>query len=156
MASGKLSPRQKMINMMYLVLIALLALNVSKEILKAFHLFELSFNNANKNTDLKNKDVMAGFEANMNDPAKKGRTEQWYKLAQEAQKVSKEFNDYVEKTKNDIVIGAGGRKDEKAEEELTQPDNMEKHANYFVNIGNGKKLQDKIEETRKKLVKILD
>jgi gliding motility-associated protein GldM len=36
MASGKLSPRQKMINMMYLVLMALLALNVSKEILAAF------------------------------------------------------------------------------------------------------------------------
>ena len=36
MAGAKLSPRQKMINMMYLVLTALLALNVSKEILDAF------------------------------------------------------------------------------------------------------------------------
>ena len=36
MASGNLSPRQKMINMMYLVLTALLALNVSKEVLDAF------------------------------------------------------------------------------------------------------------------------
>lgn len=36
MAGGKLSPRQKMINMMYLVLTALLALNVSKEILLSF------------------------------------------------------------------------------------------------------------------------
>ncbi|MCS7086239.1 MAG: gliding motility protein GldM, partial [Bacteroidia bacterium] len=36
MASGKLTPRQKMINMMYLVLTALLALNVSKEILLSF------------------------------------------------------------------------------------------------------------------------
>ena len=36
MASGKLSPRQKMINMMYLVLLALLAMNVSAEILDAF------------------------------------------------------------------------------------------------------------------------
>lgn len=36
MAGGKLSPRQKMINMMYLVLTALLALNVSKEILDSF------------------------------------------------------------------------------------------------------------------------
>ena len=35
MAGGKLTPRQKMINMMYLVLTALLALNVSKEIMKA-------------------------------------------------------------------------------------------------------------------------
>src|SRR5690606_7669132 len=36
MAGGNLSPRQKMINMMYLVLTALLALNVSKEILDSF------------------------------------------------------------------------------------------------------------------------
>ena len=36
MASGKQTPRQKMINMMYLVLTALLALNVSKEILDSF------------------------------------------------------------------------------------------------------------------------
>ena len=35
MASGNLSPRQKMINMMYLVLTALLALNVSKEVLNS-------------------------------------------------------------------------------------------------------------------------
>ena len=40
MASGKLSPRQKMINMMYLVLLALLALNVSAEILNAFQVFK--------------------------------------------------------------------------------------------------------------------
>ena len=36
MAGGKVSPRQKMINMMYLVLTALLALNISKDMLKAF------------------------------------------------------------------------------------------------------------------------
>ena len=37
MASGNLSPRQKMINMMYLVLTAMLALNVSKDILLVLH-----------------------------------------------------------------------------------------------------------------------
>ena len=44
MASGKLSPRQKMINMMYLVLLALLALNVSAEILNAFQVFKDKLN----------------------------------------------------------------------------------------------------------------
>lgn len=48
MAGGKLSPRQKMINMMYLVLTALLALNVSKEIIKAFNLIENSLDNSTK------------------------------------------------------------------------------------------------------------
>ena len=36
MAGGKLSPRQKMINMMYLVLLALLAMNITTEVLDAF------------------------------------------------------------------------------------------------------------------------
>ncbi|NMB51461.1 MAG: hypothetical protein GX999_03955, partial [Bacteroidales bacterium] len=36
MAHEKLSPRQKMIGMMYLVLTAMLALNVSKDVVKAF------------------------------------------------------------------------------------------------------------------------
>jgi hypothetical protein len=36
MAGGKLSARQKMINLMYLVFIAMLAMNMSKEVLSAF------------------------------------------------------------------------------------------------------------------------
>ena len=43
MAGQKLSPRQKMINLMYLVLTAMLALNVSKEVLQAFVRMEESF-----------------------------------------------------------------------------------------------------------------
>ena len=47
MAGGKLTPRQKMINMMYLVLTALLALNVSTEVLNAFHLVNEGLQNSN-------------------------------------------------------------------------------------------------------------
>ena len=53
MAGGKLSPRQKMINMMYLVLTALLAMNVSAEVLEAFKLVETGIENSN--TVLKDK-----------------------------------------------------------------------------------------------------
>ena len=43
MAGGKLTPRQKMINLMYLVFIAMLALNMSKEVLSAFGLMNEKF-----------------------------------------------------------------------------------------------------------------
>lgn len=46
MAGGKISPRQKMINMMYLVLLALLAMNVSKEILDAFENLKAKLHNS--------------------------------------------------------------------------------------------------------------
>ena len=47
MAGGKETPRQKMIGMMYLVLTALLALNVSKAVLDAFVAIEENIQKAN-------------------------------------------------------------------------------------------------------------
>lgn len=62
MASGKETPRQKMIGMMYLVLTALLALNVSKEILKGFVTVNESIENSKLNLDENNARVIAAFE----------------------------------------------------------------------------------------------
>ena len=61
MAGGKLSPRQKMINMMYLVLTALLALNVTKEVINAFVTINESVVLSNENIDKKNQNTYAAF-----------------------------------------------------------------------------------------------
>ncbi|WP_342454905.1 hypothetical protein [Tenacibaculum sp. L6] len=55
MAGGKLSPRQKMINLMYLVFIAMLAMNMSKEVLSAFGLMNEKLTEANIKSTEKNK-----------------------------------------------------------------------------------------------------
>ena len=55
-------PRQKMINLMYLVLTALLALNVSSEILNAFRTVNNSLNNATANIEGKNIQMFNSFE----------------------------------------------------------------------------------------------
>ena len=55
MAHGKETPRQKMIGMMYLVLMALLALNVSKEVLEAFVLVDESLTKTTENSSTKNE-----------------------------------------------------------------------------------------------------
>ena len=47
MAGGKQSPRQKMINLMYLIFIAMLAMNMSKEVLSAFGLMNEKLSDAN-------------------------------------------------------------------------------------------------------------
>ena len=62
MASGKLSPRQKMINMMYLLLTALLALNVSKEVLNSFFEVNKGIERTTSNFDSKNGDTYAEFD----------------------------------------------------------------------------------------------
>ena len=62
MASGKQTPRQKMINMMYLVLTALLALNISKDILNAFAKVETGYASTVRALDQKNKEKFKAFE----------------------------------------------------------------------------------------------
>ena len=54
MAGGKQTPRQKMINLMYLVFIAMMALNMSKEVLTAFGLINESLTEANQNAEQRN------------------------------------------------------------------------------------------------------
>ena len=61
MASGKQSPRQKMINLMYLVFIAMMALNMSKEVLTAFGMINESLAESNASVTERNAAAMAGL-----------------------------------------------------------------------------------------------
>jgi gliding motility-associated protein GldM len=67
MSSGKETPRQKMIGMMYLVLTALLALNVSKEILQGFVMVDESIGKSKDILDENNSRIQKAFEAYVND-----------------------------------------------------------------------------------------
>ena len=66
MAGYKETPRQKMIAMMYLVLTALLALNVSKEILDAFLVVNKSMESTNESVAVKTREKYAQFENQYN------------------------------------------------------------------------------------------
>ena len=68
MAGGNISPRQKMINMMYLVLTALLAMNVSKEILNAFVSVNNSIQKSNSIMASKNEATYKAFANAEKDP----------------------------------------------------------------------------------------
>ena len=59
MAGGKLTPRQKMINLMYLIFIAMLALNMSKEVLSAFGILNVKIVESNAITDQRNEGSFA-------------------------------------------------------------------------------------------------
>ncbi len=154
MAGAKLSPRQKMINMMYLVLMALLALNVSKEILKSFFLFEQSFNAAAVNIDSKNATTMKAFEKNMESAAAK--TKPYYERALAVQKEALGFYNYLDETKAMIEKMYDGREDG-PNSPLKAPDLMEKHAKYYTENQKAKGLefQNTINNTRDGLLKFL-
>jgi len=89
MAGGNISPRQKMINMMYLVLTALLALNVSKEVLNSFFEVNKGIARSTLNFNSKNGDTYAAFDAAAEvNPVKAGPfREQAYSVKNEADKL---------------------------------------------------------------------
>ncbi len=100
MSSGG-TPRQKMIGMMYLVLTALLAMNVSKSILDAFVIVNEGLERTNENFDKKNAKLYSDFKGALDkDPNK---TKPYYDRAQKAKKLAKELNEYIEKIKKYVI-----------------------------------------------------
>ncbi|NQY29135.1 MAG: gliding motility protein GldM [Flavobacteriaceae bacterium] len=89
MASGKLSPRQKMINLMYLVLIAMLALNMSKEVLTAFGIMNDQFVEGNKAATSKNSQFSATLAQKAAD-----EPEQYSVINSKAKNISKTSQDF--------------------------------------------------------------
>ncbi len=99
------TPRQKMINMMYIVLTAMLALNVSSEVLEAFKLINSSLIHTLNAVEMKNQQIYSSFEqAYTENPAK---VQEWKQKADEVKIKSKELNQYISKLKEDLVIYSG-------------------------------------------------
>lgn len=71
MAGGNMSPRQKMINLMYLVFIAMLAMNMSKEVLSAFGFINEDLVESNKSTSLKNNNAYENLDTKSQDQKEK-------------------------------------------------------------------------------------
>lgn len=95
------TPRQKMIGMMYLVYTALLALNVSAEILDGFVTVGDAMNQSNENIAVKLDDSYSRFQAAyVNNPEKV--QEQWNK-AQNVQKLSNELKLFIDSTQCDFL-----------------------------------------------------
>lgn len=68
---GRMSPRQKMINLMYIVLTAMLALNVSSDVLNGFSQVEDGLLRSNRTITARNRSLLAELEAfNSKNPQK--------------------------------------------------------------------------------------
>lgn len=102
MAGGKETPRQKMIGMMYLVLLAMLAMNVSKSILQSFVIINDGLEVTNQNFASKNEIVYDQFnKAKMDNPEKV--TKFWNK-AMKAKDLANEIDDYIEELKRHLIV----------------------------------------------------
>ena len=118
MAGGKMSPRQKMINMMYLVLTALLALNVSKEVLNSFFEVNLGIVKTTESINKKNLDTYRGFDEASNQE----KVKNYKDLANQVKPVSSFLVEFIQEMKYNLVLKVdkkvflGEHKDEEGEE----------------------------------------
>jgi gliding motility-associated protein GldM len=135
-------PRQKMINLMYLVLTALLALNVSSEILNAFKVVDKSLQNSSTNLTNANKTLYTSLEEKLKHPESQANALIWEPKAQAAKKLSDDLNNYIEDLKKELKTEAGlEMRDGK---ESFKEDNLEAATRLFDTKGKGKELEAKL------------
>lgn len=140
-------PRQQMINMMYLVLTALLALNVSAEVLNSFRLINDGISATNNSLVSKNAALMGEFDQKYsNNPVK---TEPFIKDAKRVQVLSQEFYTYIEKLKEQLIAESGGFDDDG---DLKGKKDVEVTTRILVDKKQGYALQQKINELRSQLL----
>lgn len=122
MGHGKETPRQKMIGMMYLVLTAMLALNVSAEVLEAFVLVDQGLIQTSRSFASKNNSAYNEFS--MAEKLNSVKVKPWRVKADEIKKRTDEFNKYINGLKVKCVRQADGPeaaavvKDKNGEEEV--------------------------------------
>lgn len=101
MAQGKLSPRQKMINMMYLIFIAMMALNMSKEVLSAFGLLNERLEESNVAAEARNVAFLENLATKATDePQQYGEVK---RKADQINMLSKKLDEYIQGVKNAMV-----------------------------------------------------
>lgn len=143
-------PRQKMINMMYLVLTAMLAMNVSAEILNAFKTVNSSLENTNTIVNKSTETIMSSLNDKMSDPTTAEKAKIWYPKAEEVKKHTTELYDYIAKLK-DQILRESGYEPEKGKLDYKE-DNLDVATRILVDKGAGKELFKKLQDYENKVV----
>ena len=140
------TPRQKMIGMMYLVLTAMLALNVSSSILDGFSLVDSSLHTTISSTENRNTTLYDEFKiAYDQNPAK---VKEWLDKANLVKKKSDDLFNYIQGFKKDLVRMTDKEEanDSAYVRQMLVKDNLDVSGEYALQKGNGKILKKKIEE----------
>lgn len=142
----RMSPRQRMINLMYIVLTAMLALNVSSDVLNGFSQVQESLHRTNDNLSAKNKiqfDYLA--ELNEKNPAKAGP---WLEKGNALRGRTLGLYSIIEEIKGDIAKKADGKNGDYAD--LKNLDDLEAASAVLLNPASrrGEKLRGAIDEYR--------
>jgi len=153
MAGGKETARQKMINIMYLVLLAMLALNVSDTILNAFKNINDSLESSRTNVNTSIDQLFSAFQNTKlkDEPA---RAQPIWDKANQAKKYAEDLNAYVQQLKSRFNTAGGGLDEETGD--LQERGNLDIAQGIMINQKEGEKLKVKMNETREKMIALLN
>ena len=143
-------PRQLMINLMYLVLTALLALNVSAEVLNAFLEMDTSLIQTSNVVGATNKRMADAIHQHADAYPK---FEAFKEKVESLKEITEPFYEQVETLKNDLIEQSGGYDEN---EKLKGIRDKNAATRIFVNEGKGDELKDNFFNTRKALFALID
>ncbi len=149
----RLSPRQKMINLMYIVLTAMLALNVSSDVLDGFTQVHDGLNRSNSNVGQRNDVIYRQLEEFARTNPDKGLS--WYDKASEVRKTTSGLYAYVDSVKLAIVRAADGKDGDP--ENIKSRDDLEAASVTMLSPATlrGEKLRHRIDDYRSYITQLL-
>ncbi|MFM2249093.1 MAG: hypothetical protein RLZZ358_20, partial [Bacteroidota bacterium] len=154
MAGGKETPRQRMIGMMYLVLTALLALQVSNQILQKFVLLNEGMEKTSLNYAGKNQFLIEQMQLTVDSTGKKEEDVKLVAAAKEVRKSTQELYTYIENLKQELIIQSNA-KDENGSFLTGALKNVEASGNIFQVQGKGEELKKKLNDFPLSIKKLL-
>jgi gliding motility-associated protein GldM len=154
MAGGKESPRQKMIGMMYLVLTALLALQIKDSVLEKFVLMEAGLETSNAVFSTSNSQVVANIDKAARDQGSKETDMAVVNAAKEARSKTTEIIEYLESVKKEVGLASSGG-DEATIYERSTLKKYEEPSNYLVEKKNADEMKTKLETYNTEMTSVL-
>ena len=147
------SPRQKMINLMYVVLMAMLALNVSNEVLNGFSIVEESLNRTTGNSIKENEAIYEDFEAQMK--ANPNKTKEWYDKALQVKQMSDSLYNLAADLKLAIVQEADGKDGDVKNIRNKEDQEPANHVMLAPGTGRGQYLFNAINSFRERMLRMV-
>jgi gliding motility-associated protein GldM len=134
-----------MINIMYLVLTAILALNVSAEVIEAFKTVDKSLENSTSNIEAANGTLFKSLAAKLSDPqVDKDKLQKWTDASNKVKKLSDDLTVYIDGLKKDLKVGSGLRMVDG--KESFKEDGLDASTRIFETGGKGPELEKKLKD----------
>jgi len=144
-----------MINMMYLVLTALLALNVSSEILNAFKTVNNSLEESSRVVNQSTTDVMTSLQEKINDAGTREKATIWYAKAKQVADLTAAMNKQIQDLKNNILSEAGADYSKHTKSDSAyKDDNLDIATRLMVEKGAGKQLLASLTKYKEDIMKV--